>query len=76
MPGYIPAGVRGRCGDAGHVLPDLAVPGSSHGSFLVLSRGQLGFPDPQSPQGWWAELVLRGLLPCLPSFRSPLQGVV
>lgn len=59
----------------GHVLPDLAMPGSSHSFFQVLSSSQLGFPDTQSPQSWWADLALLGLLPCLPLFRSALQYV-
>ena len=38
--------------------PHLLAQVSGHGFFQVLSGSQLGFPDPHSPQGWWAEQTL------------------
>lgn len=38
--------------------PHLLAQVSGHGFFQGLSGSQLGFPDPQSPQGWWAKQTL------------------
>lgn len=38
--------------------PQLLPQVSGDGFFQVWSGSQLGFPDPHSPQGWWAEQTL------------------
>lgn len=45
--------------------PHLLAQVSGHGFFHGLSGSQLGFPDPHSPQGWWAKQTLASRPPTL-----------